>query len=100
MPQIMKKVYLLITLISFSVFSQKKFDNITHHLQLNQFSRMTPASYVMEDSKQRLWISFARKGVVMWDKKTGLTKQYTSGSDKKKNIGGNAIIDIKEDKYF
>jgi ligand-binding sensor domain-containing protein len=78
--------------------AQKKFDNITHHPQLKKYSRMTPTSYVMEDSKQRLWISFARKGVVMWDKKTGLTKQYTSGADKNKNIGGNAIIDIKEDK--
>jgi streptogramin lyase len=78
--------------------ADKKFNNITNHPQLKQYSRMTPTSYVMEDSKQRLWISFARKGIVMWDKKTGITKQYTSGDDKKKNIGGNAIIDIKEDK--
>lgn len=78
--------------------AEKKFDNICRHPVLKKYCRFAPASYVLEDSKQRIWISFARNGVVMWDKKTDRIRQYSSGDDKRKNIIGNAVIDIKEDK--
>lgn len=78
--------------------SEKKFDNICHHPALGKYSRWTPTSYVLEDSKQGLWISFARQGVVMWNKKTNETRRFTSGEDMRKNIVGNAVMDIKEDK--
>lgn len=54
MPQIMKKVYLLLTLISFSVFSQKTFDNIKS-AKLGAERRITiglPESYEANPDKK------------------------------------------------
>lgn len=76
---------------------EKKFQNICHHPQLKKFSKITPASYVLEDSKNRLWISFSRKGVVMLDKTSGQTRQYTANDTADKPIIGNQVVDIKED---
>jgi ligand-binding sensor domain-containing protein len=77
---------------------ERKFRNICDHPQLNKYSKTTPTSYVMEDSKNRIWISLSRRGVVMWDKKTGKTKQYTSGEKGKISIVGDQVVDIKEDR--
>ncbi len=79
--------------------SEKKFDNISNHPALKKYIKYTPASYVMEDSKNRIWISFSRKGVVMYDKRTKLLKQYmASDSNINNSIIGNQVVDIKEDK--
>lgn len=54
MSQLMKKVYLLITLISISVFAQKKFDNIKS-VKLGEERRITiglPASYEANPEKK------------------------------------------------
>lgn len=77
--------------------NEKKFQNISNHPQLKKYSKITPASYVFEDSKNRLWISFSRKGVVMLDKKNGNTRQYIATEPGYKNIVGNQVVDIKED---
>ncbi|HEX6845421.1 MAG TPA: two-component regulator propeller domain-containing protein [Chitinophagaceae bacterium] len=76
----------------------KTFHNISEHPQLKKYTGFTPTSYVMEDGRQRLWISFSRKGIVMLDKKTGLTKQYVASESGREGIIGNQVIDIKEDK--
>jgi ligand-binding sensor domain-containing protein len=74
------------------------FHNISQHAVLKKFKGFSTVSYVMEDSKQRLWISFSRKGLVMLDKKTGATRHYLSSDTTSNGIIGNLIIDIKEDK--
>jgi len=54
MPQLMKKVYLLLTLLSVSVFAQKKFDNIQSE-KLGEERRITiglPASYEANPEKK------------------------------------------------
>jgi hypothetical protein len=63
-----------------------------------KYKGFAPTSYVLEDSKNRLWISFSRKGVVMLDKRTGETKQYVASDTASKTIVGNQVVDIKEDK--
>jgi ligand-binding sensor domain-containing protein len=79
--------------------AEKKFHNISEHPQLRKYMRFTPTSYVMEDSRQRLWISFSRRGMVMFDKRTGITKLYSASDTTGNNsIIGNQVIDIKEDK--
>lgn len=77
--------------------AEKKFYSISAHPQLKKYKGFSPTSYVLEDSKNRLWISFSRKGVVMLDKRTGETKHYIA-SDSSNGIIGNQIVDIKEDK--
>jgi ligand-binding sensor domain-containing protein len=76
----------------------QKFDNICQHPQLKVFCGLTPASYVLEDSKNRLWISLSRQGLAMWNKRTGEIKQYKVPLDGKPGIPGNQIVDIKEDR--
>lgn len=78
--------------------SENIFHNISNHPQLKKYAGLSPTSYVMEDSKQRLWISFSRKGIVMLDKRTGITKQYLASETNGNGIIGNQVIDIKEDK--
>ena len=75
-----------------------KFDNICNHPKLNIFSRVTPTSYVLEDSKGRMWISLSRQGLGMWNKRTGEVKQYKVPQQGKPGIPGNQIVDIKEDR--
>src|SRR5215204_3988334 len=77
--------------------AEKKFQNICNHPQLKKYSKITPTSYVMEDSKNRIWISLSRRGAVMWDKKTGRTKQYRAGENGMNSIIGDQVVDIKED---
>lgn len=77
---------------------KKKFYNISQHTQLRKYSGYAPTSYVMEDSKNRLWISFSRKGILMFDKKTLETKHYMASDTAPKGIIGNQVVDIKEDK--
>jgi ligand-binding sensor domain-containing protein len=76
----------------------KKFDNICHHPQLKVFCGLTPTSYVLEDTKGRIWISLSRQGLGMWNKRTGEVKQYKIPQQGKPGIPGNQIVDIKEDK--
>ncbi len=78
--------------------TEKKFYNISVHPQLKKYKGLAPTSYVLEDSKSRLWISFSRKGVVMLDKKTGETKHYIASDTVTNGIIGNQVVDIKEDK--
>ncbi len=78
--------------------AEKKYDNISHHPQLKKYAGLSPTSYLLEDHKNRLWISFSRKGVVMLDKRTGKTRHYTAPEDGSPGIIGNQVIDIKEDK--
>ncbi|HJS54431.1 MAG TPA: histidine kinase, partial [Chitinophagaceae bacterium] len=72
--------------------------NIGVHPQLKKYKGFAPASYVLEDSKKRLWVSFSRKGVVMLDKMTGETRHYVASDTAGKTIVGNQVVDIKEDK--
>jgi ligand-binding sensor domain-containing protein len=78
--------------------AEKKFYNISVHPLLKKYKGFAPTSYVLEDSKNRLWISFSRKGVVMWDKKAGETKHYMASDTIANGIIGNQVVDIKEDK--
>ena len=78
--------------------AEKKFYNISTHPQLKRYKGFAPTSYVLEDSRKRLWISFARRGVVMLDKRTGQTKQYIAADTITHGIIGNQVVDIKEDK--
>lgn len=78
--------------------AEKKFHNISEHPYLKKFVRFASASYVFEDTKSRMWISFARRGLVMFDKKTNRVKQYNTGTNPSKNICGNVVIDIEEDR--
>ena len=78
--------------------SEKKFSNISKHPYLKKYNRLSPVSYVLEDSKARIWISFSRKGVLMYDKKTNETQLYSTTETSPHTIIGNQVIDIKEDK--
>ncbi|WP_164972760.1 ligand-binding sensor domain-containing protein [Lacibacter luteus] len=78
--------------------AEKKFYNISVHPQLKKYKGFSPTSYVLEDSKNRLWISFSRKGVVMLNKRTGQTKHYVASDTMNKGLIGNQVVDIKEDK--
>ncbi|MEN9548855.1 MAG: hypothetical protein RIR12_1446 [Bacteroidota bacterium] len=75
----------------------KTYHNISNHPHLKKYMRVSPTSYIMEDSRQRLWISFSRKGLLMLDKITGITKLYAASDTNKNALIGNQVIDIKED---
>ncbi|HSK13831.1 MAG TPA: two-component regulator propeller domain-containing protein [Phnomibacter sp.] len=75
----------------------KTFHNIFEHPQLKKYAGVTTTSYVMEDSKSRLWISYSRRGVVMLDKKSGKDTHYLANDTTGKGIIGNQVVDIKED---
>lgn len=75
----------------------KKFGNIADHAVLKRFKRYTPVSYLTEDSKGRLWISFSRKCVVSYDKNTDQLKYYSATDTSKNKIVSNLVVDIKED---
>lgn len=77
---------------------EKKYYDITNHPVLRQFASITPTSYLLEDSKSRLWISLSRKGVLMYDKKSGRLKHYMASDTTKNSIIGNQVVDIKEAK--
>ena len=78
--------------------AEKKFENICNHPLLKKYSKITPTSYVMEDSKSRIWISLSRRGVIMWDKRKGETKQFRAAENGKNSIAGDQVVDIKEDR--
>ena len=78
--------------------TDKTFHNISQHPVLKQYHRFSSVSYVMEDTKHRLWISFSYKGVLRYDKPTGKTQYYQQTENGKPGILGTQIIDIKEDK--
>ncbi len=78
--------------------TEKRFYNISVHPQLKKYKGFSATSYVLEDSQNRLWISFSRKGVVMLDKKIGITRHFIASDTIGNNIIGNQVIDIKEDK--
>lgn len=80
------------------VRAEDKYYSLSHHPQLKKYAGLSPTSYLLEDSQQRIWISFARQGVVMLDKRTGLVQHYTAAENGVNNIIGNQVIDIKEDK--
>lgn len=77
---------------------EKKYYSIHVDTALRKYERFAPVSYVFEDSKKRLWISFSRKGVVRYDKMIGTTTYYSTEQDSAHRIIGNQVIDIKEDK--
>ncbi|MBX2920466.1 MAG: histidine kinase [Ferruginibacter sp.] len=78
--------------------ADKTYHSISQHPQLKKYAGFTSTSYLMEDSKQRLWISFSHKGMLMLDKKTGATKLYAASDSTTIGLIGNQVIDIKEDK--
>lgn len=77
--------------------SDKKYHSISDNPSLKKYKRFTPVSYVYEDHKQRLWISFGKKGIVRYDKPTGTTILYDTRADAAHRIIGEQVIDIKED---
>jgi ligand-binding sensor domain-containing protein len=76
----------------------KKYNNISQHPQLKEYSKTAPTSYVYEDNNQRLWISLAKKGLIRYDKKTLFTKLYSTTATNEYKIIGDQVVDIKEDK--
>jgi ligand-binding sensor domain-containing protein len=76
----------------------KKYGNINKHPQLKKFTKTAPTSYIYEDSKERLWISLARKGLIRHDKKTLFTQLYSTTATAEYKIIGDQVVDIKEDK--
>lgn len=77
--------------------SDKKYHSISDNPSLKKYKRFTPVSYVYEDHRQRLWISFGKKGMVRYDKPTGTTTLYDTKQDAAYRIVGDQVIDIKED---
>jgi streptogramin lyase len=75
---------------------EKKYYDISGHPVLKDYASLAPTSYVMEDSKSRIWISLSRLGVIMYDKRTDSVRRYMAGDKANKNIIGNQVIDIKE----
>lgn len=76
----------------------RQYGNISKHIQLKKYAGYTPVSYVLEDSKNRLWISTSRKGVVMFDKKTKKIMHLSASDTSLHRLIGNLVVDIKEDK--
>jgi len=84
------------TLYWYSI-QDKTYHSIYEIPSLRKYHRFAAVSYVHEDRKQRLWISFARKGLIRYDKLTGTTTLYDTKQDAAHRIIGNQVIDIKED---
>ena len=77
----------------------RKFYPISAHKHLARYKGLAPTSYVFEDSKNRLWISVSRQGVIMLDKKNGQTKHYkATGNKGEPSIISNVVVAIDEDK--
>ncbi|MBX2904839.1 MAG: histidine kinase [Taibaiella sp.] len=74
-----------------------KYHSLLDNPSLSKYQRYTPVSYVYEDRKQRIWISFSRKGIIRYDKLTGETVLYDTKQDAPHRIIGDQVIDIKED---
>lgn len=79
----------------YSIKEQKFFDLIEHPV-LQKYAGISPTSYVLEDSKSRLWISLSRLGVLMYDKRTDSVKRFIATENGKISIIGNQVVDIKE----
>ena len=76
----------------------KSFNAITENSAFKPLNRYAPASYFLEDKKARWWISYGRKGVVMYDPEKKALKHYSASDSTTNGIIGNQVIDIKEDK--
>jgi ligand-binding sensor domain-containing protein len=77
---------------------EEKFYGVNKHPVLKKYKGLT-VSYVMEDSRHRLWISYGNLGgLVMYDKTQGTTKQFFRKTPDQRTIIGNQVIDIKEDR--
>ncbi|HOZ51663.1 MAG TPA: two-component regulator propeller domain-containing protein [Chitinophagaceae bacterium] len=77
---------------------ENKYYSLNSHQHLRKYAGYSSTSYVFEDSQQRLWISFTRKGVVMFDKRSQEIIHYKANEKKNDSLIGNLVIDIKEDK--
>jgi ligand-binding sensor domain-containing protein len=77
---------------------ENKYGNISTHPQLKKYAGYAPISYVFEDSKNRLWLSTTRKGVVMFDKNNKTVRHFTASDTSQFRLSGNLVVDIKEDK--
>jgi len=75
---------------------EKEFYDAGNHPVLNQYTNKSTTSYVMEDSKSRIWISLSRMGVLMYDKNTDTVKWFLATENGKNSIIGNQVVDIKE----
>jgi ligand-binding sensor domain-containing protein len=78
--------------------TEKRFYDISEHPVLKKYAGITPTSYVLEDSRSRIWISLSRLGVLMYDKKNGKVKHYLASDTARSSIIGNQVVDIKEAK--
>lgn len=74
-----------------------KYHSVHENPSLKKYKRYTTVSYVYEDRKQRLWISYSKKGMIRYDKLTGATTLYDTKQDSAHRIIGNQVVDIKED---
>lgn len=75
----------------------KTYHSINENPSLKKYQRYAVVSYVYEDRRQRLWISFGSKGMIRYDKLTGATVLYDTKQDAAHRIIGDQVIDIKED---
>jgi|GEM_PF-5020223 ligand-binding sensor domain-containing protein len=76
----------------------RKYHSIFNDPLLKPYAGVTPTSYVMQDSKGRLWISYSRLGVLMVNRQQQKVTQYLASDTPGKSIIGNQVVDIKEDK--
>jgi len=74
----------------------RNFFDISEHPVLKKYAGISPTSYVLEDSKSRLWISLSRLGVLMYDKRTDSVKRFMATENGNNSIIGNQVVDIKE----
>lgn len=84
--------------VYYYTWKDKKFHAITENNNFKAYNRFTPASYFLEDSQGRWWISYSRKGAVMFDKKTNALTRFYANDTIKNGLIGNQVVDIKEDK--
>ena len=78
-------------------FKENAFHSITTHPELKKYAGYSTSSYVFEDSKQRLWISFTRKGLLMLNKVNGTLTHFKAKEGNVDSLIGNIVVDIKED---
>ncbi|HTE11772.1 MAG TPA: two-component regulator propeller domain-containing protein [Chitinophagaceae bacterium] len=75
----------------------KKFENFIHHPQLAAWSGNN-TTVLYEDSRQRMWMGFYSKGVLMYNTNTGQTKHFFKNDTDSGVLSDNHITSLIEDK--
>lgn len=80
--------------------ASNSFHNITEVPALKSYAGISPASYVYEDDDaNKIYFSFSRKGLLMYDKGKDHTRFFSAEAGKSgQKIVGDLIMDIKKDK--